>query len=70
MAGGTGYYITNGKCIEINWTRESEYDITHYYDTNGNEITVNPGNTWIEVIENGNAKKNKIYSSLDEFNKK
>lgn len=70
MAGGTGYYITNGKCIEINWTRDSEYDITHYYDKDGNEITVNPGNTWIEVIENGNAKKNKIFSTVEEFEKK
>lgn len=70
MAGGSGYYITNGKYIEINWTRDSEYDITHYYDKDGNEITVNPGNTWIEISENDNASKNKFYSSLDEFKNK
>ena len=39
-------------------------------DKDGNEITVNPGNTWIEVIENGNAKKNKIFSTVEEFEKK
>lgn len=66
---GDGYYITNGKCIEINWTRESEYDITHYYDASGKEISVNPGTTWIEISQKEYADKNKIYSSVDEFNK-
>lgn len=70
VSSGTGYYISNGKCIEINWTRESENDITHYCDKDGNEIIVNPGNTWIQVVENESANKNKFYSTVEEFEKK
>lgn len=68
LSGGSGYFITNGKCIDITWSRTSYDDITHYYDLNGNEITLNQGKTWIEVGSTGSASKNVIYSTMDEFN--
>ena len=58
VGSGNGYYITNGKYVEINWRRDSEYDITHYYDLNGNELVINPGKTWIEISANNKADKN------------
>lgn len=47
---GTGYYLTNGEMVEITWEKESRRARTKYYDANGEEIRLNPGTTWIEVI--------------------
>lgn len=46
---GTGYYITDGKAIEITWEKDSEKSKTYFY-YNDEEIILNPGNTWIQVI--------------------
>lgn len=67
LSGGIGKYITNGKAINITWTRSSDSDITHYYDESGNEIVLNPGRTWVEIVENSRASKNTIYASKAEF---
>ncbi len=46
---GTGYYITNGKVIDITWKKTSEKSETVFY--NGNEeLNLNPGNIWIQVV--------------------
>lgn len=47
---GTGYFITDGKCIDITWKKDSYRSKTVYLDSRGNEITLNPGQTWIQVI--------------------
>jgi hypothetical protein len=39
-----------GKHIAATWKRPTESDITRYYDENGGEIQLQPGNTWVEVI--------------------
>ena len=44
-----GYYITNGKAIEIECVKKSRKEQTVYKDLNGNEINVNDGNTWIHI---------------------
>ena len=46
----TGYYITNGQMIPIIWFKNSETDITRYYDYTGQEIKLNPGKTYIGLI--------------------
>ncbi|QSX06838.1 DUF3048 domain-containing protein [Sedimentibacter sp. zth1] len=46
---GFGYYITNGKVIEIKWQKDSETDRTKFYYDN-QEIKLNPGNTWVQVV--------------------
>ncbi|MFQ7549798.1 MAG: DUF3048 C-terminal domain-containing protein [Blautia marasmi] len=43
MSGGSGKYISEGQAIDITWKKDSEWAPTHYYDANGNEITLNPG---------------------------
>lgn len=48
--GSPGYYITNGKAIPIYWDKLSETGITHYYDLEGNEITLNTGKTYIALV--------------------
>lgn len=50
-SGRSGYYITNGKVIEITWTKSGESDITVYYDKKtGQEIEINTGKTYISLI--------------------
>jgi hypothetical protein len=44
-----GYYITNGKAIEITAEKTSRSSQTIYRDLDGNEIEVNDGNTFIQI---------------------
>lgn len=44
-----GYYITNGKAIQITCEKESRKAQTVYKDLNGNEIEVNDGNTFFNI---------------------
>lgn len=46
-----GYYITNGKYIPILCSKSSRTSKTVYKDTNGNEIKVNDGNTFIQICK-------------------
>lgn len=49
---GTGIYITNGNHHEITWEKTSRSGKTKYYNHQGEEIKLNPGVTWIQVIDN------------------
>lgn len=44
-----GYYITNGKAIEIVCSKSARTEKTIYKDLEGNEIKVNDGNTFIQI---------------------
>ena len=44
-----GYYITNGKAIEITCTKTTRASQTVYKDLQGNIIDVNDGNTFIHI---------------------
>ena len=50
-----GYYITNGKAIQIKCTKTDRDEQTIYKDLEGNEIQVNDGNTFINICPQ-NAK--------------
>ncbi len=45
-----GYYITNGKCIPVTWTKDDELTPTRYYDKNGEEIVLNTGRTYVALV--------------------
>lgn len=47
---GKGYYITSGKVIEINWSKETRFARTRFTDSNGDEIRLNPARTWVQVV--------------------
>lgn len=47
---GEGYYITNGKAISITWEKSSRKSKTIYRNQNGEEIKVNDGNTYIQIM--------------------
>ncbi|MCX8129310.1 MAG: DUF3048 domain-containing protein [Clostridia bacterium] len=51
---GKGLFITNGKVIEITWSKASRTAPTKYNDTNGNAIRLNPGQTWIQIVPKSN----------------
>ena len=44
-----GYYITDGKAIEIVCSKSSRTEKTVYKDLQGNKINVNDGNTFIQI---------------------
>ena len=45
-----GYYITNGKAIKIKCEKTTRAGKTVYKDLEGNEIKVNDGNTYVQII--------------------
>lgn len=45
-----GYYITNGKAIKIKCYKTSRKSQTVYKDIEGNEINVNDGNTFVQIV--------------------
>lgn len=50
-SGKAGYYCTNGKAIPITWAKGGEDNsITRFYDSNGEEIKINTGKTYITLI--------------------
>lgn len=46
---GEGYYISNGKVIPIKWRKNANNEQTKYYYSNGEELVLNDGNTFIEI---------------------
>lgn len=50
IGSGNGYLITQGKAAKIKWSKESRRAQTRYTDEAGNEIMLNRGQTWIQII--------------------
>ena len=65
---GEGVYITHGKAITIRWEKASNSDITRYYDENDNEIELNTGKTWVQMIENSGKDRCYLYATEEEMN--
>ncbi len=45
-----GYYITNGEAKDVTWVKTSDTDITRFYDSDGNEIKINNGKTYVTLV--------------------
>lgn len=56
-----GYYITDGKAIPVSWKKDGEFGVTHYYNTENQEIVLNRGKTWVCIIPTSDFKKTEIY---------
>lgn len=52
---GSAYYITNGKLVQVEWVKESDFAPTKYYYNDGSEVVLNQGKTFINVITMDNA---------------
>ena len=49
---GKGLYITDGKAVEVTWVKRSETEgVTRYYYSNGEEVILNQGKTYICQVE-------------------
>jgi hypothetical protein len=51
---GKAKYITGGKAIDIIWRKGSYEGATKYYHETGEELILNPGKTWVQVVRNFN----------------
>lgn len=50
-SGNPGYYITNGKLIEVTWKKTSDTAPTQYFNkATGEEIELNTGKTYIAIV--------------------
>lgn len=47
---GEGVYITNGRFINIIWEKNDRFDTTKYYNEKGEEIVLNDGITWVQIV--------------------
>jgi hypothetical protein len=52
-----GYYISGGKYIDIQCVKESRSGRTIYRDLSGNEILLNRGSIWIQVVPESSTVK-------------
>lgn len=50
VGSGKGYFITCGKAVKITWTKKDRFGQTQYRDEAGNPISLNRGQTWIQVM--------------------
>ncbi|MGB4658497.1 MAG: DUF3048 domain-containing protein [Mobilitalea sp.] len=49
-ASGKGYYISNGAKINITWKKKEASSWMRYYNEAGEELTINPGKTYIALF--------------------
>lgn len=67
LNGGSGKYITRGKAIDVTWKKDGgttedpfaagNFNPTRYYDSEGNEITLNQGKTWVCIVLDTDSDK-------------
>ena len=50
VGSGEGFFISGGEYIPISWSKSSRTAKTEFKDKNGNEILLNHGQTWIEIV--------------------
>lgn len=54
IGSGNGIYFTEGQSCDIIWKKDSEKDRTEFY-IDGEDLYLNPGNTWIQIVDSINA---------------
>ncbi len=50
IGSGTGYYFSDGKAIEINWSKSERSAKTIYTLKDGTPLKLNPGNTFVQIV--------------------
>ncbi len=68
---GKGWFITRGKAIKIKWHKDKQKSgQTKFYDENGNEIVLNTGKTFVNIVQKEDKGKTKIISDKKKKSKK
>ncbi len=55
IGSGTGKYITNGKAINISWSKKSQKEPTQWFDEEGKPLLLNSGKSWVIVCKPSTA---------------
>lgn len=55
IGSGEGKFISGGQVSSITWEKESMRATTKFYDNEGKEIELYPGQTWINVVPGGDS---------------
>ena len=50
IGSGTGYYFSDGKMVEIKWSKTARDAKTEYTLSDGTPLALNPGNTFIQIV--------------------
>lgn len=50
VGSGKGYFITEGEYIPVTWSKPSRNAKTEFKDEDGDEVLLNHGQTWIQVV--------------------
>ena len=53
---GEGKYYTAGKGIKVTWKKSDINSSTRFYDEKGQEISLNPGVTWFQIVKLNNVE--------------
>ncbi|MCD7865733.1 MAG: DUF3048 domain-containing protein [Clostridiales bacterium] len=67
IGSGTGWYVTNGQAIPVTWSKESQTAATRYYDSDGVEIILNQGKTWVCIVQDTYEDNITFYAGEEEF---
>ncbi len=54
LSGGKGIYVSNGTYQEITWKKGNTSDMMKFYDADGEELKLNPGRSYVGIIDKGN----------------
>ena len=64
--GGTGYYVSDGKIVNIKWSKPTPNDLITITNMNDEEVEVNRGKTYICVVDNDKMDKTTYSATLPE----
>ena len=57
--------ITGGEAIPVTWDKDGELGVTHYYNEEKEEITLNQGKTWVCIVSTSDFDKTEIHGKDD-----
>lgn len=55
IGSGSAWIATGGRTIEGRWRKASTIGSTRFFDTNGRPVALNPGQTFVQVLETGST---------------
>lgn len=64
---GKGKYITNGKMVDITWTKADENSPARYFDASGQELVINQGKTWVCIARDNYEERFQCFDTEEEL---
>lgn len=55
LESGKGYYCVNGTYTEIKWSKGAAKNGFKFTNTDGSDLKVNPGNSWVAIASNSSS---------------